>query len=405
METQSNKINKLYIVDPELTAITQGHHYTQAAAIAAECAKTGLRVEIFCKVGDAPSIDGAVTSGIFKNSIGVESNVEHLLFEVFENYFVVNRAFFKELCSIDISNFSDKDLIYFPNVLQNQLEAIADWLSIIAPTNRPKVAITLRYVNSKMDKNIVRDFGDAIEFLYRNSMPRLIERCPQTTFYTDTPELAAFYSAVSSIKVSVLPLPRLEFNLKNKIKKNTEKISILFAGHLFATRGATLLPQILCSILEKYKNVYFCIQVNEIDRKTSQQLIENIPAQLKSKVKFLLGVLSPEKYDETLQQNDIVILPLLPRLYAYHSSGVFAEAAALGKVMVIPGGTSLEAAANLYGLGVVVSSEFTSESFSLALGKAIEEFDILSIRAEISKHIYNQKNSPAMFLKKLLNTV
>jgi glycosyltransferase involved in cell wall biosynthesis len=405
MKTYSKKINKLYIVDPELTAITQGHHYTQAAAISAECAKIGLQVEIFCKVGVTPSIDGALTFGIFKNSIGVESNVEHLLFEVFENYFVVNRAFFKELCNIDISNFSKKDLIYFPNILQNQLEAIADWLSIIAPTIRPRVAITLRYANSKMDKNIVREFGSAIEFLYRNSMPRLIERCPQINFYTDTPELAAFYSAVSSIKVGVLPLPRLEFKFTKKVKKNTEKISILFAGHLFGTRGAALLPQILCSILEKYENVYFRIQVNEINRKTSQQLIENIPAQLKRKVNFLLGVLSPEKYDETLQQSDILILPLLPRLYAYHSSGVFAEAAALGKVMVIPGGTSLESAANLYGLGVVVSSEFTSESFSLALGKAIDEFDMLSIRAENSKHTYNQENSPAMFLKKLLNII
>ncbi len=391
-----------HIVDQDLSTVG-GHFYAQADSISAACLKRGIQVKIYGRVGTNLSINGVSVQGVFRFSGGVEPTPENEIFAVFGTYFLVNRAFFEDLSLLQRSEFSQDDLVYFPGLVQNQIEAVADWGVTFPAEMRPNLAITLRYSNSKMNHNVARGHTAGIEFLYRHSLARLVERYPRAYLFSDTPALSSLYQQISGIPVIPLPVPQHtaapDQIQETKIHKN--ELSILFIGTMYQTRGSSHILRIVELTLNNFNNVNFVIQINDPTEETAASIMKDISEVHRSRTHFLLGSLSIDDYNNALSTSDIVMLPCAPNNYVFNSSGVFTEAAALGKVIVTTIGTTLEASASTYNLGFTVASAFTAESFAEALNGAIVNFSELSEKAKLSKIRFSKENSSESFLHKM----
>ena len=82
----------------------------------------------------------------------------------------------------------------------------------------------------------------------------------------------------------------------------------------------------------------------------------------------------PEEYIETMQQADIVLLPYMPAYYSFGASGIFTEAAAMGKVIVVTANTTMETTVNQYDLAAIIAPEYSLNSYINALKTSINNF-------------------------------
>jgi hypothetical protein len=395
----------IHIIDPGLFNVA-GHNLTQDLSIARECQKREIPVTIYCRLGAHLGISDVRIVEVFRADIFAEPRAQRQEFAPFEIYFLINRIFMQDLNLLPSADFSANDLIYFPNLTQNQIEAVADWLISLPIENRPIVAITLRYLSWQMQYNRARGYGTAIELLYSHVLPKLLERHPRTHLFSDTQVLSENFSRVSGTQVVTLPIPQAGYAPK-KLRANNEEqgstdrnLSLLYIGGWGDVHGSCFLPEIIASVLNEFPNVSFTVQVN-VDpaaKAADVQIMAVLSTAFAPRVRLLIGKLSSEAYATEMENADVVLLLYQPANYWFASSGVFTEAAARGKVMVVTAGTTLETSVRAYALGAVIAPEFSVDSCSLAVKKAIAEFAEFDQQATDTYTRFAQENSPQGFI-------
>lgn len=394
------KPRSVHIVDPGLIE-AGGHYYTQDFSIAKECQKRGIPVTICCRHGASFDAEGINLLKIFRFDVFVEQPVaRNPNFAVFENYFLVNRAFMQDLLSIPSLDFSPDDLVYFPTLTQNQIEAVTDWVISLPAAKRPRIAITLRLLNSQMHYNLNRGYAPAIEFLYQQALWKLAERHPHTYLFADTEVLCINYQNISGIPITLAPIPQLPFHVDAERKRASDDgtLSILYLGNVSPYRGNNFIAGIIDSVLDEFPNVRFTIQVKTDPDSDAARAMTAISEAHSSHVQFLFGTLTSDEYVSTMQSADIVFMPYMPSYYSFGSSGVFTEAAAMGKVLVTTAGTSMETSINRSGLGAAIAPEYTPESLATALKNAIVNFAELDQKSGANYARFAHENSPEGFL-------
>ena len=398
---------RIHLVEPDLAEFG-GHFYTQDTNVVQECNRRGIPVNVYCRQGSIVEIPGAQMFRIFRFGVWIEPpQIESRDFAPFEIFFLVNRAFYLDLQAIDTSEFGSDELVFFPGVTQNQMDAISEWYSGLPKARRPRLAVTLRYLNARMHFNEVRGFTSGIEFLYRHALSRLKERCPGVAFVCDTETLSQEYQKMSGIPVTVLPVPQGEScHLSPETGTATKRnLNILYIGNLSPLRGSDYIPEIARSVLLTFPNVEFTIQIHGDPNSDYAKRVMTLPEELSSRVRFLTGALPPEEYARTMGSADIVLLPYAPSFYRWASSGVFAEAASAGKVLVVSPDTNMSKWALQYGIGAVVAEDFTPVSFSKALGEAVQSYLFLKSKSLAACKAFIEEHSAKSFLDKLLFAV
>lgn len=400
------KPRSVHIVDPGLIE-AGGHYHTQDLSIAKECQKRDIPVTIYCRCGANLGTSDINVAEIFRFDVFVEPPSENPNYGVFESYFLVNRAFLQDLNAMPSLDFSPDDLVYFPGLTQNQIEGVADWIIGLPVDKRPHIAITLRFLNSQMHYNINRGYTPGIEFLYRHVLAKLLERHPRTHLFSDTQVLSINYNRMSGIPVITLPVPQLEFHCEHgrTCRQESSGLSILYIGNVSPYRGNLFIPSIVESVLSEFPDVNFTIQVKADPESDAARAMVAISDAYLSRVNFLFGTLSPDEYVKTMQSADIVLLPYMPAYYSFGSSGVFTEAAAMGKVLVVTSGTTMETTINNFDLGSVIASDYSAESFSAAIKTAIVNFDALDEKANASYVRFSRENSPEGFLDRMFSCI
>ncbi len=398
---------KLHIFDPDLVGVG-GHNLPMDASLAQECLARKIPVTIYGRVGAGVNLDGVELHELFRSSIFLELPFPSLDFNAFKNYFLVNRIFFQDLSTLENDRFSPEDLIYFPNLTQNQIEGVADWVISLPTDHRPIIAITLRYMSWAMQYNVARGYGPAIEFIYSSALPKLRERHSRTFFFSDTPVLAENFTRLSGAPVISLPNPQLgRIPIKQARPSTDLALNLLFIGGWGDVHGSCFVREMVVRIIASFSHVRFTVQVNA-DSETKQKdlkLMQDLAQQIGPRLTILEGKLSVDVYEQAMDDADIVLLPYQPENYWFASSGVFTEAAGRGKVLAVTAGTTLAASAQTYDLGAVIIQEFSSEACVQAVSTAITDFQKLDTKAKFSQLRYATENSPKGFLDAMFSYI
>src|SRR5690606_14231043 len=91
-----------------------------------------------------------------------------------------------------------------------------------------------------------------------------------------------------------------------------------------------------------------------------------------------------------------------PSYYGHCSSGVFAEAASMGRVMVVPAGTVAARQGRECGLGVVEADAWTAPALADAVATAWRDRPALRARAAAAAADFRRSQSVAAFWDRLL---
>lgn len=145
----------------------------------------------------------------------------------------------------------------------------------------------------------------------------------------------------------------------------------------------------------------FDLQVNDPDDE-SAMAVEWMRGQIGSDLALRNESLSPVEYRALLESADVVLVPYFSHVYASRTSGVFLEAAAAGKPVVVIAGTWMEYEAKKNDIPAIVIDECSGKAIADALVKLYDEYKAVALQAETAGRTLRAFHNPKTFVEKML---
>jgi glycosyltransferase involved in cell wall biosynthesis len=374
----------VHIFDPKLQG-QGGHYLNHDAQLVRELQRRGVATTIYGRIGCSVQCCGLTPEPVFSNDIFQEAARDAHVWPI-ENFQAVNQAFLVDLSRLPPEKFGRDDLVYFPNLLQNQLYAVSLWLARLPVENRPVIAVMLRYLNHAMDYVQARANKELIALYYRYAARELRAIQPRSLICADTRELAAAYQKMIGFPVIELanPMDVSDLLVSSAARAISARPVVVYQGHTSPLRGFQFLPEVIerCAALSPKPR--FIVQVQNRDAAAATgmtPMLERLEKMSADDVKLVSGALSATDYFALLAEADIVLLPYSPSFYGHGSSGVFTEAASAGKVVVVSNSTVPARQGREYQLGVVPAAQWTGASMAEAVATAVRNLPALQAKA------------------------
>jgi glycosyltransferase involved in cell wall biosynthesis len=183
--------------------------------------------------------------------------------------------------------------------------------------------------------------------------PRALRRLHALTdgrfaLLTDSELLTRDYARVFGGRVVTVPIPVGERILARPPDPDAQPATPLVFGYLGDARhakGFDLLPELISQALEETGAVAFLVQAVAPASSASGDLdpaadaLQALAREAPERVRLVRQRLDEEEYASLLSQMDVVLIPYRREGYVEPTSGIFVEALALAKPVVVPRGT------------------------------------------------------------------
>jgi glycosyltransferase involved in cell wall biosynthesis len=314
-----------------------------------------------------------------------------------------DRIMYEDLCAAQSLLPSSADTYFlFPTVTHQQLNPILRWSEQLAPESFGGVFIVLRYgtrLSETEDTPEVKHYRWAFSHLDRSPVFNKIH------LLSDSALLALEYARHTRSPVHLLPIPHgAQDHLQNGAENpqtDSRPPRLTFLGIAAASKGFDYLPGLFERLQAALASgtVEAEIQANLGNR--SEASMKAILDDLRQR-KILLheGPLSKGQYDAMLERSGIVLLPYSHYAYSAQTSGVFCEAVARGKPVVVPKDTWMSHELQKHGAGVTFERG-NQDDFYAAVAKALHDYPQLCIRAREQAAGWAREHCPQQYLRVL----
>jgi glycosyltransferase involved in cell wall biosynthesis len=200
------------------------------------------------------------------------------------------------------------------------------------------LAVVLRRTPEEMD------IADAAPQAVKTVLARLIAHFgDRLHLFADTEQLADLYRTLVSAPVATVPLPVMAPPIRRGPVAPLPHL--VFAGGARAEKGYDLLPPLVDRLRGK---VRLTVQSGPIGAGTDpsvQQVHRTLKHMSGPDLVLLERSLDPPAYMDLLASTDLMLLPYRADIYGPRSSGILAEARAMGVPAIVPRGTWMAEAA------------------------------------------------------------
>ena len=408
--TNPSDVRRIVILDPGLRSLL-GHHVNYARAMMHAAAPRNVDTVIFCSnrappelVAELPAIPHFSVETYDKPPISPsrpDSDYESWVVQG-SQLLVLNMHFLSNLFGVS-AQIGPGDHIFFNSVLPNQLLAICQWLSAFPEETRPPSTIVLRYWEH------TRFWRPAFE-LCASILNRSEMRC---RVCSDTVELAVLYADMMGRPVDRLPIPHMPPAIDPAAPRRHFRpeglppgtVTVGYLGETRVEKGAGFLTSVVEELTRRgAPSFHLLMQVSAPWGLPPDVIgeLQKLVAMTGDKVTLLMEILSTEDYYALLQDSDIVLINYDPERYRHSSSGIFTEAIAAGKVVVIPADTSIEREAQRFDMGYTGIARFDAMSVAEALYRALSDYPALADRSRRGKAAVEAYHNPDNLMAHLL---
>lgn len=297
---------------------------------------------------------------------------------------------------LDAEKPSRSDLIYFPQGHPILIRGVGLWLAERPPERRPNVFF--RIIGDELTDLVTGRFKARASF-YRLACADLRTRLGQERvfFLVNSVAKARSVSRVCCRRSFMMP-HHFGRPAANVLAADPMKPTIYVHLNMRSGRLATNLGDIIRRVAAIEPSVRFLIRV-------PVQLSKTIAA-LEPEIVSFVEILSPEQsiadYLANLARCTIVLLAYEAQPYKALTSGVFTEAASLGKPVVVPGGTWMaQRIAEGFGVGMVFE-DHTAGTVAGVLLDALQTSDQLGAAAREIAPRLSEETGCRRFIEKMI---
>jgi len=313
------------------------------------------------------------------------------------------RAFFADSVRLfDTVPLNAGDVVFLPTVAEAEMLGLADFFGADRTTTKASWHLLFR-----------RDIPPVNAVLQR--LRRHFERFTSqlgghsVSFYTDTEPLTAQYNGLGGALFRTLPIPihsaksqvapAPEFGTRERLRH------VVYLGDARSEKGYHWLPRLVADAKAAGLPIRFTFQSN-FNVPGGEPVVVKARTQLQSLppaygVTLLTEPLSSDAYFRLLLAADVVVIPYDAAAYRARSSGVFAEALAAGKPVIVPEGTWMADELRRSGvrLGVIYRD---ARDLAGSLEKILEEYAFYEAAVRDHSRRWSNCHAPKTLLKQML---
>lgn len=385
----------IIIVDNFLQGFS-GHFFEYDNSIAKELKKRNINTFIFCnEKANFNNKEAFEFSPYFKKkSIKFGKNDGRLISLI--NKFIDSFFFFRDLLELKGHINSQKSsTIFVPNVILSNLFPI----------------ILFVFIGKFTDKRVILFFRHSLlnainsPIVYKSAC-RLLKNRKNVVVVSDSEIIVNECKKYLSISAHLLPIPHTVENKQNVGISFQNKLRVVFPGEARLEKGADIVIGAIDILVKggKGNDFEFFIQYNSSSNTAFDVGFRKRLNNLKDKCSLRINtVLSSEEYQKQLIESDVILTPYYPD-YGYNArtSGIFTEAAAMGKVIITTPRTWMAyQIENLKAEGLIIE-KITAEDLAEAIASTKEKFSELNETALLKKlkwcDFHNSENFCNIFL-------
>ncbi|MGE3839972.1 MAG: glycosyltransferase [Vicinamibacterales bacterium] len=348
--------------------------------------------------------------------------------DITENTRLRNEAFLADLQQLAPHDFGPGDVFLFTFVMNYELEGILRFARLFERAQAPTFVVLLQFDNGlavlpedtedlpwliRFDRLLRRlrparlDSGSIVGDLYRDAVARgrAGHDGAPVVFMAPSHGLDGLFARIlrEPVHPYCMPGPRpSDMGTSGGPIASTGSPRVCFLGHSCIRKGLHLVPEVVELTHRRLPDVRFDVQVNYNDDYPLRSIFEGLFDQQPRGVQFHRGHLDTAAFYDILNRADIVLCPYSRDVYAYMPSGLLREALALGKVVVLPAGTSLERQAVSVQAAAVAFSDQRAADISLALDVALAQLPELKRKAAHAALRWNAEHNPTRFMDQIL---
>ncbi|MBI1920691.1 MAG: glycosyltransferase family 4 protein [Geobacter sp.] len=394
---------KLHIIESTLTS-KSGHEFEYAKSVYDEWVARGHEARVYSNIGtEREIVDTLRAIPLFPranyNSPMVRSKNPILQFVVNNFYY------FRALRQVDKHSLASDDILLFPTLTHFQLLGIFAWYLLLPVARRPLMVLILRFTNIEfVPQRRLTKHSYFYRFVFRLFSGLLDDK--RVVLTTDSDVLAQEYQELSGKPVTVLPIPHMPrlctIGNSGDASAGAGSIpTIVYIGVVREEKGFHLLPAAIGAVLGKSR-VKFVIQsplkadCPEAMKKVREQLDGFGPDVL-----VVDRVLDTDEYYAMIAGADAVLIPYEPGPYYGRTSGIFCEALALGRPVIVTDGTWMAQQLRKSAAGVVFA-DYTPAGLASAIEEYLEDRPAIEARARHAQEGWNEFHSPRTYVDMLL---
>lgn len=370
---------RLFVMDNGL--VGSGDHHRNAALGILTCARQrqlAIRFLIHAKA-EPDIVDELGASPVYRHT-PYESNegdwIEQLAVQ--RRY---GRAFAAD-CHRGMREGLDRaDIVFLPNATHKELHGLFLWLRELPRSDRPTVVANFVVPHFL---NVARRRYGAAALAYAVASRRLgwLLGRDRLVLACNSDVMAQSLRRLCGRRVDLFPVAKTYPDRPVRERAAGTPVTVAFLGGMVPRpeKGFDLLPGTVEIVKALRPTTRFVLHVNPAVQ--SPEIARAFHRLLESENVLLLSTsLSPDEYYRVLDDADIVLMPYRPERYWALTSGIFCEAAVLGKVSVVPEGTWM-ADMSRAELGVGVTfPEAVPGAIAEALVAAIDDLAVLTAKA------------------------
>ena len=266
----------------------------------------------------------------------------------------------------------DEDDVVVVNTLRHwPLRGVVDWLEALPARRRPKTALILHFT-AFPDQNR----SEGWERFYHEAFDRIeTSECrDKIVLMADSEQLISEFSFMNpGLNFRLAPVPHAKVHGSHgqtlaRIESG-EKLRIGYVGEARANKGFDLLPRLLARPASRALPIDGIAYPRLLRRSLRPILPSHNGRFARPEVFLYFHPMDDREYSDFLARLDVIALPYTTENYHSQTSGVFAEAMASGKIVIVPKGTWMSKQLQRYGGGVAFNpvdcEDFAAETLRI----------------------------------------
>lgn len=290
-------------------------------------------------------------------------------------------------------------LVYFNSVLAPQFAAIGKWLSGFSADAAPRVAIEFGAPSGASSGGWFAQFADQYRSAACNYRSLGQERLLLFSFDAAA---SVEYAQLLQLPVDVLPTVHRTSGPVRRRRRGPRGLTLGFLGQQRAEKGVNLLPDLILALLRADPTLRVLVHDGDATERPIAAVIRRLAKQ-EPRVEYLQRPADPVLWRDLLMRTDLMVLPYDPARYKASYSAVAVEAVSAGIPLVVPSGTTLERMALEYQKSTCSFDTWDANSISVAVERALREFDDMAAKAQVGAEAWNRRNGAPAFVDRLLD--
>jgi glycosyltransferase involved in cell wall biosynthesis len=306
-------------------------------------------------------------------------------------------SIFQDLVDADDQLRFSRDDVLFINTLRHwPLRGVVRWIETLGSQRAPWVVLVLHFTafpDPEIDDGTFQMYKEGFAAIEASSVR------DRFVLFADSQELINEYRLATTLPVSLAPIPHSHRSCSNgDFAKADTSVTISYVGEARKHKGFHLLPHMVNGFARKLVNGTVHFNIQNFTNNPRDAFYKKAMAKFDSEhLTFFTEQMSEEDYQAYLSTSDIILVPYSLENYYKQTSGIFAEAMAMGKPTIVSRGTWMARQVKKYGGGKLFPPE-DAEGLLNAAADAVSNFTSLRKEAQAAAKEWSRFHSPENFL-------